>query len=155
MKDTNRMSLIKSIENNLKDFQVIFRMLPRNHDTGTAIKNHELKDFFGTLTAIEEDILEMRLRKIIDQENPYLPAIRLENLRILGSSYQLSVLELMKRYIEQKIKILQFINKTPIYYWDKTGVHELEGHVTFEEFIRRLIKNDQNNLHALKTKFQN
>lgn len=155
MNDTHRDSLIKNIENNLKDFQIIFRMLPRNQQTDKTIRNNDLIDFFGTLTAIEEDILEMRLKKIIDQENPYLPAIRLENLRRLNSSYQLSLLDLMQRYLEQKERILQFINKTPTYNWDRTGVHELEGHVTFEEFIRRIIKNDQNNLHTLKAKFQN
>ncbi|NOQ98335.1 MAG: hypothetical protein GQ561_09235 [Calditrichae bacterium] len=155
MNETHRMSLIQNVEKSLKDFQIFFRMLPRNQKTDSVIKNHELKDFFGNLTVIEEDILEMRLKKIINQEHPYLPAIRIENLKIMRNLYQLSLLDLMQHYLVQKEKILKFINNIPIYYWERTGVHELEGHVTFEELIRRIIKNDQNNLLVLKTKFKN
>jgi hypothetical protein len=155
MKDNHRESLIKNIEKNLRDFQIIYRRLPRNHGTESVIMNHELKDFFGILTAIEEDILEMRLKKIVDQENPYLPAIRKENLKSMSGYYQLSLPDLMRGYLLQKEEILKFINNIPFYNWERTGVHELEGHVTFEELIRRIIKNDQNNLDAIKAKVQN
>jgi len=155
MNETHRMSLIQNVENNLKDFQIILRILPRDQKTDSVIKSHALKDFFGNLTAIEEDILEMRLKKIINQEHPYLPAIRIENLKLVSNLYQLSLLDLVQHYLVLKEKILRFINNIPIYYWERTGVHELEGHVTFEELIRRIIKNDQNNLLVLKTKFKN
>ena len=155
MNENNRMSLIKNIENNLKDFQIIFRMLPKNQNPDSIKNDHELKDFFGSLTVVEEDVLEMRLKKIINQEHPYLPAIRPENFQLMNNFYKISLLDLIHNYLVLKEKILTFINNIPIYYWERTGVHELEGHVSFEELIRRIIKNDKNNLHALKMKFKN
>jgi predicted CopG family antitoxin len=149
------MTLIKNVEKNLKDFQVVFKTIPRNPIQNPIFRDHELKNFFSNLTAIEEDILEMRLKKIVEREHPYLPAIRLESLKNMGNYYQSSLLDLIKAYLRQKEKLLDFINKIPLYYWERTGVHELEGHVSFEEFIRRLIKNDKNNLHILKMKFNN
>jgi hypothetical protein len=130
-------------------------MIPRNRKPGSSANDKELKDFFCILTVIEEDILEMRLKKIIDQEHPYLPAIRFENLADMINCHQLSLQELVQNYLAQKERILKFINRIPIYHWERTGVHEFEGHVSFEELIRRIIKNDKNNLHLLKMKFKN
>jgi hypothetical protein len=147
-------SLIKNIESNLKDFQSILNHLPDNIGDEFSGNSHELFNLFSTLTAVEEDVFEMRLKKIIDQENPYLPAIHPEEVRDSSPVKNSSLNQLIEKYLNQKESIVKYLYKVPFFYWDRTGVHELEGHVSFEEFIRRLIKNDNSNITALKKKIQ-
>ena len=92
------------------------------------------------------------MKKIIDQENPYIPAIHPEAVKNSMSGQNTSLPYLIQKYLSQKESIIKYINNVPFFYWDRTGVHELEGHVTFEEFVRRLIKNDNSNIAALKKK---
>ena len=145
-------SLIKNVENNFKDFQFLLSRIPENTDDKQKDISRELTDLFATLTAIEEDVFEMRLKKIINLENPYIPAISPEAVRDSISQEHQSLLNLVKKYLSQKESIIKFLYRVPFFYWDRTGVHELEGHVTFEEFIRRLIKNDNSNISVLKKK---
>jgi len=145
-------SIIKNVENNFKDFQILLSGIPENTDVERGNITRELTELFATLTAIEEEVFEMRLKKIIDIENPYIPAISPETVRDSVSQQNQSLLNLVQEYLSQKESIIKFLYRVPFFYWDRTGVHELEGHVTFEEFIRRLIKNDNSNISVLKKK---
>ena len=145
-------SLIQNVEKSLGDFQVLLNP-PHKINNGEAGNNsHDLMNLFATLAAVEEDVFEMRLKKIIDQENPYIPAIHPEAVKNSVSGQNTSLPYLIQKYLNQKESIIKYINNVPFFYWDRTGVHELEGHVTFEEFVRRLIKNDNSNIEALKKK---
>jgi len=155
MNETYRLNLINNLEKNIKDFQVILKKVPNNPEVNLLTGKGELRDFFCTVTAVEEDVLEMRLKKIVEEEHPYLPAIQIDKLKVSEEYYRYSLSDLVKQFLVQKEEILKFINKIPYYYWERTGVHELEGHVTFEEFVQRLIRNDQINLHQLREKFIN
>lgn len=155
MNETYRLSLINNLEKNIKDFQLILNKIPESPEVDSLTGKGDLKDFFCTVTAVEEDVLKMRLKKIVEEEHPYLPAIQVEKLKIAEEYYQYSLTDLVRQFLVQKEEILKFINKIPYYYWERTGVHELEGHVTFEEFVQRLIRNDQINLNQLKEKFKN
>jgi hypothetical protein len=145
-------SLIQNVEKNLEDFQVLLNPLPEINSGETENNSHDLIDLFATLAAVEEDVFEMRLKKIIDQENPYIPAIYPEAVKNSVSRQNTSLSYLIQKYLNQKESIIKYINNIPFSYWDRTGVHELEGHVKFEEFVRRLIKNDNSNIAALKKK---
>jgi len=155
MNETYRLSLINNLAKNIKDFQVMLKRMPEEVEVESLSRNDELKDFFCTVTAVEEDVLKMRLKKIVEEEHPYLPAIRIDYFKLNSEYYQHSLNDLVQQFLLQKEEILRFINKIPYYHWERTGVHELEGHVTFEEFVQRLIRNDQVNLHQLKEKFKN
>jgi hypothetical protein len=145
-------SIIKNVENNFKDFQILLSGIPDDTDSEPKNIARELTELFATLTAIEEEVFEMRLKKIINLENPYIPAISPEAVKNSISYQNQSLLNLVQKYLSQKESIIKFLYRVPFFYWDRTGVHELEGHVTFEEFIRRLIKNDNSNISVLKKK---
>ncbi len=153
MTDSYRSNLIKNIEENLHDFQSVLDSFTRQKTSDEDLPENDLLDFFRTVTAVEEDVLEMRLKKIIERENPYLPAIHIDRLKQEAVANHKSLSKLIDKFIYQKKEILKFLYNIPAFYWDRTGFHELEGHVTFEEFIRRMIRNDKINLAQLRENF--
>jgi len=153
MSELYRKSLIKNIEENYNDFQSVLLSLGQLTPESDESTAEVLKDFITTLMAVEEDVFEMRLKKIIDRENPYLPAIVPDKIK-RNNYYQEGTLEeLIQKFLEQKKKLIKFLVNVPSMSWEKTGFHELEGHVTFEEFIRRLIRNDKLNVSQIRDKY--
>lgn len=153
MTDSYRSNLIKNIEENLHDFQSILDPVTTSQEPHEEIPQVQLVEFLQTVTAVEEDVLEMRLKKIIERENPYLPAIQVDRLKQQELKNQKSLHKLINKFLHQKMEIIKFLYNVPVFYWDRTGFHELEGHVTFEEFIRRMIRNDKLNLTLLRENF--
>jgi hypothetical protein len=153
MTDSYRSNLIKNIEENLQDFQSILDPVTTSQELYEEIPQVQLVEFLQTVTAVEEDVLEMRLKKIIERENPYLPAIQVDQLKQQELKNQKSLHKLIGKFLHQKKEIIKFLYNVPVFYWDRTGFHELEGHVTFEEFIRRMIRNDKLNLTLLRENF--
>ncbi|MBN2364640.1 MAG: hypothetical protein EH225_00685 [Calditrichaeota bacterium] len=149
MNDGYRSNLIKNIEENLNDFQSILSSLP-DHNPNPENSRLKIREIIRTVTVVEEDILEMRLKKIIELENPYLPAIQVERLKEQAIQNQRSLEQLIEKFLYQKKEIIRFLYNIPVFSWDRTGFHELEGHVTFEEFIRRMIRNDKQNISLLR-----
>jgi hypothetical protein len=145
-------SLLKDIQSNLQNFEALLSQLPVKAEKDSNNKSGEVKDLLFTLTAVEEDVFEMRLKKIIDQENPYIPAIYPEKVKNSYTQEDSSLSALVQKYLKQKESIVKYLNHVPFFYWDRTGVHELDGHVTFEELIRRFIRNDKGTIESLKKK---
>ena len=146
-------SLIKNIEENFNDFQSILHLLKQKDPEDDGSDAETLRDFFTTLMAVEEDVFEMRLKKIIDRENPYLPAIIPDKIKRQNYYQDDSLPEVIEKFLAQKKKLIKFLTNVPYGSWEKTGFHELEGHVTFEEFIRRMIRNDRLNMSAIRDKY--
>src|SRR4030042_6305355 len=146
MNEVYRKSRIKNIEENFKDFQSILYSLQQKDSEENRSSSDTLRDFFTTLMAVEEDVFEMRLKKIIDRENPYLPAIIPDKIKRQNYYDDGTLQEVIEKFLEQKKKLIKFLLNVPYGSWEKTGFHEVEGHVTFEEFIRRMIRNEKLNM---------
>ncbi|OGB61796.1 MAG: hypothetical protein A2Y94_05110 [Caldithrix sp. RBG_13_44_9] len=153
MNEVYRKSLIKNIEENFKDFQSILYSLQQKDSEENRSSSDTLRDFFTTLMAVEEDVFEMRLKKIIDRENPYLPAIIPDKIKRQNYYDDGTLQEVIEKFLEQKKKLIKFLLNVPYGSWEKTGFHEVEGHVTFEEFIRRMIRNDKLNMSQIRDKY--
>jgi hypothetical protein len=146
--------LIEGVKKTSNDFNKILMSFKNKKNVEQGMpKTRELFSFFSTLTAVEEDVIEYRLKKIIREEHPYLPAIDIDKIQqkyILNSE---SLSTLFDKFLEQREELIRLLHSTPAIYWDRTGFHELEGHVTFEEFVRRMIRKDKNNLIYLQEEF--
>ncbi len=149
MNELSKKSLIKIAEESYEHFMSILATLTQEIPGQSEFQENNLKAFFNLQTAIEEDVFEMRLKKIIDRENPYIPAIRTTNLPGTEKYDHQALQELIGLYLEQKKEVIKFLYNVPAFYWNRSGFHELEGHVTFEEFIKRMINNDKKNLQNL------
>ena len=87
------------------------------------------------------------MNEVQQPSNRYQWFVQLPLVRIIIATLWLSV---PLTIVQELIRLL---HSTPAIYWDRTGFHELEGHVTFEEFVRRMIRKDKNNLSYLQEEF--
>lgn len=147
MNQISPQDFLSDIKNSYHELCTLLNPIKEQDNEASYIR---IKNFMSLLIAIEEDVYEMRLKKIVDEENPYLPAINVNKLREMKLYHTASLQRLVDRYLSLRLELLNFIQSLPFNVWDKTGVHELEGHVTFEEFIRRLVKNDRINIVQLR-----
>jgi len=146
----SQQDFVRNIKNSYREFNTILAPLKKRVDVSSHLRMAELKNFISFLIAVEEDVIEMRLKKIIEEENPYLPAIDAEKLKKRNFYNSDSLKKIIDTFLEQRLDLVKFLETIPSDIWNKTGVHELEGHVTFEEFIRRILKNDQINISHLR-----
>ncbi len=131
--------LINSVAGNLQQYD---QMLGRIQPFGNA-GSSKLAEFLKELVDIQDEIVDFRLKKILQEENPYLPAIRLEKIKQNVPNQQVSLDEIRKMFILRRQELIRFLNLIPAENWSRTGVHELEGHITFKELIRRMIEKDK------------
>jgi hypothetical protein len=146
--------LIQTLEKNFKSFKMLLNPLKKGiNDKKSPSDAYMIKNFLGTLTAIEEDVIEFRLKKILREEHPYLPAIHPEEIKYKITFEENSIKELLEKFLNQREYLVQFLWETPSVRWERTGFHELEGHVPFVEFVRRMIKKDLSNISYIKKQF--
>jgi hypothetical protein len=155
MANSSKQEIIETVEQNYKSFNNILITVKGKSSPDQALKENQLKSFFGTLVAIEEDVIELRLKKIIKEEHPYLPAINVQQIKEQNFYDREPLNKLIDKFLVLRQQLCQFIQQIPFFEWDRTGFHELEGHVSFEEFVRRIIKNDQRNISYLRKDLNN
>jgi len=145
--------IIHTMEENFNEY---YRLLNRvqthmfNADQDYSFLEKEL--YYQLL--VENEILEFRLKKIQEMENPYLPAIdinKIESMYKIQNSNQLEIL--CERFLALRKNLLQFLYATPGSNWERTGLHERDGHITFKELVQRMIRKDREILHRLQEKF--
>ncbi|HQU74087.1 MAG: hypothetical protein KDI06_03715 [Calditrichaeota bacterium] len=105
-----------------------------------------LTEFLNIQMEIQDEVVNFRLKKIIKEERPYIPQIRQERL---GNGHRPNLGQTAQRFLQQRRELLKLLNSLPREYWDRTGFHETEGHITFREFIRRMVDKDQQVLQQL------
>ncbi len=115
----------------------------------------DLQQYLATLVAVENEILEFRLRKILEEEHPYLPEIKIERIVHINAIQMLDLPQLIDRFLLQRKQLNHLLLTVSDEEWNRTGLHAKEGHVSFREFVNRIIKKDQDILEELKQKLAN
>ncbi len=144
-------ALIQQIIDASENFSQVSRDLQealpglRNSD-----RYRKVYDLLSILAAIQEEVVDFRLRKIVTEEHPYLPLININKLKNQQYEKQLSIQQLSERFLQQRRDLIQLLSELPISMWERTGVHEVEGHVTFGELIRRMTVKDREILGQLE-----
>lgn len=136
--------LIRSLEGNFSQYHQVLQNVPRT--TGPAlsgIENTQLREIIAVLTDIQEEVVEYRLKKILKEEHPYIPAIKVEKIKQSGHHQQIPLPQLVEMFLAQRKALLQLLHTTPKAIWSRTGVHESEGHISFQEIIRRMAEKDR------------
>ena len=105
-------------------------------------KTNELKELINKQIQIEEDIFELRFKKIIETQDPYLPPLDFEldqkNFYTVAPNLNLSLEQLIKL----KLKIMNFILNLPNTSYDRYGYHWNEGHISLGQLVNRYVNND-------------
>lgn len=132
--------LIRLMESNLRQLQSILEKA----DGGSPGKNGHggasISDLLAVELNLQEEIIDFRLMKILNEERPYIPQI---HPTTLSGHPAHSLSDCASRFLQQRRDLITLLRRTPREKWDRTGVHEVEGHVSFKEFIRRMVEKDQ------------
>jgi len=131
--------LIDSVEGNLQQYDQTLDRIQQPGDNSRS----QLTELLKELVDIQDEVVDFRLKKILREENPYLPAIHPKKLRHDLPDQQYSLTEIQNLFLMRRRELIRFLNLTPAGSWSRTGVHELEGHITFKELIRRLVEKDK------------
>ncbi len=143
--------LIQSIVGNFNQYQSILQKIapfsnqPQAADTEIFA---EINTIFLTLTEIQDEVIEFRLKKILSEQHPYLPVI---NPQKLNKNKSFSPAEIQSLFVKQRSALQQIVESLPRENWERKGLHENEGHITFRELVRRLIEKDQVFIERLLT----
>ena len=73
----------------------------------------------------------------------------MEKIKEDGSQKNYSLTQLAESFLTRRREILELLYSLPSEGWDRTGVHEMEGHVSFKEFVRRIAEKDHQNIAEL------
>lgn len=138
--------LIQDLESNFRRYDAILNQIVR------AIPGENppaIKELLYSLSSIQDEVVDYRLKKILKEEHPYIPQIRVE--KFSGKSYQQprSLDQLVQNFLTQRRELLKMLYTLPRESWNRTGVHEKEGHISFKELIRRMVEKDQEILSKL------
>lgn len=135
--------LIVSLEGNFQRYsEILYRIGENTNGTDYPQHSYQVKDMLCTLADLQSEVINFRLKKILKEENPYLPQIRIKRVRQRNPHQRDSVAQLAQAFLAQRKELLQLLHTLPIGSWERTGVHEVEGHVSFREFVRRMVEKD-------------
>ncbi|HQU74823.1 MAG TPA: hypothetical protein PKV71_03695 [Calditrichia bacterium] len=136
------------MEGNLNAYAEILDQLSATPDALSS--SPEMATLLQKQTQIDDEIVDFRLMKILREENPYLPQINLARFSGMGQSCPRQHLENLLR---QRRHLMRRLHGLPTNQWERTGVHEIEGHVTFKELVRRMIEKDRQVINTCRNIF--
>lgn len=144
------MDVREMIQAHQQIFEAYHRLLSRiQHHGSTDREDPALSKQLYLIDRIQEEIINYRLRKILEQEHPYLPQIRLSKLEHEWEHHPTTLSQITQHFIKLRQQLLSTLNALPSDQWRRSGVHETEGHITFKELVRRMIDKDRQVLKQL------
>ena len=138
--------LIQDLESNFRQYNTILNQIVQ---TLPGEDPPAIKELLYNLSGIQDEIVDYRLKKILQEEHPYIPQIRAEKFNERSIQQPCSLDQLAQNFLTQRRELLKMLYTLPRESWNRTGVHEKEGHVSFKELIRRMIAKDQEILSKL------
>lgn len=131
--------LIEAVENNYERYADLLEKL------GDQSSSSQVSTCVADLTEMEEEIVEYRLKKILEEENPYIPEIKRSSKFYPSQDTSAMIAD----FLEKRKKLVRTLKTLPSMKWERQGLHAREGHVTFRELIRRLAEKDHGFLSRL------
>ena len=60
-----------------------------------------------------------------------------------------SIHEFVEKFLNQRRDLLKLLYSLPTASWERTGIHKVEGHVSFKKLVRRIAEQDKKILDKL------
>lgn len=141
-------NLIQSIEENFHQYYHLLNNIETEAIGNSPAETSQLRGLLLTSASIQDEVLEYRLRKILEEEHPYIPQIQVHSLNRKRYD-RLSIGQLCDAFLKQRKELVKMLYALPKLDWDRTGLHELEGHITFKELVKRISEKDKETLASL------
>ncbi len=156
MKSQEIKEMVNRIEQNFREYHALLMpVLEDNPAVNDPRKLQEIKNFCSRVAGVEADVIEMRLQKIQEEENPYIPVIETSHVKEINIDEAQNTRQIIRTFLNQRKELVQLLMGVPSDQWNRTGVHAEEGHLSFFEFVRRMIEKDSSNLKELRQKLKN
>lgn len=140
----NIKNLISDFEQNYREYDRILGEFDSGKETDVSIAvKPAIKQYIEQLAKIENEVFEYRLKKILEEEHPYIPQINVEKISNALTNSGEDVPEIIQRFLNHRQEMLRILSDIPREKWERTGVHEMEGHIPLKEFVRRMIVKDR------------
>lgn len=147
--------LIKQFETNFRAYYQLLHPLQSESPLKEQLeKNGEFFNFLTEQTLVQDEVIEFRLQKILEQEHPYLTSIDPEKLKKTAIQRNRSLNQLISHFLEKRKALLKQLYSLPTEAWKRTAILAEEGRVSFGEIVRRMIEKDQPVLRRLQTFIQ-
>jgi DNA-binding transcriptional MerR regulator len=143
--------LFKEAYQNFQEFEKVANVIPdfiQVHKSGEKVK--QILDILLIMVIVQEEVVELRLNKILRLEHPYLPLLDIQKIIEQRRKQNLSIHELINDFLTQRKQFLKLLENLPRDSWQRTGFHEVEGHVTFQELVKRMNEKDTRLIAQLK-----
>jgi hypothetical protein len=138
--------LIQDLESNFRQYYAILNQIVQ---TIPGENPPAIKELLYSLSNIQDEVVDYRLKKILKEEHPYIPQIQVEKFSEKSFQQSCSLDQLAQNFLTQRRELLKMLYTLPRESWNRTGVHEKEGHISFKELIRRMVEKDQEVLSKL------
>ena len=102
-----------------------------------------LNEFLNSMIQIEEDVFELRIKRIMETENPYLPPVRIELTNYIPKDHSFTLEESIEIFLKLKVRILDYFMHLASNNYYRIGYHWKEGHITMQEIFDRYLQNDK------------
>lgn len=143
----NFLELIRLHEQNFHHYKKLFNQLKKDN---SFQQQGEIKGLLHQLVCIHDEVINYRLIKILSEEHPYIPQIRLNRLSINSHLFAMGTSQIVDHFLNQRMGLLSLIRTLGEDEWCRKGLHEREGHVSFGEFVERMAKKDEDVLKRLQ-----
>jgi hypothetical protein len=154
--DCSVKELLKIIEGNFHKYSEILNKVGEAPEyQGKNGEAPQLKELLHTLVGIQDEIVDYRLKSIIRVDHPYIPGIEVEKIKERSFYQNYSSIQLAESFLTQRRELLKLLHSLPSESWERTGVLEKEGHVSFKEFVRRMAEKDHQNIAELSRELVN
>ncbi len=143
--------LIESIESNFKEY---YQLLQHVDSKDRQVERHHfgfsLQEYLHTVADIQEEIVVFRLKKILHEEHPYIPEIKIDKIKRGGHYRNVPLPKVVEIFLNQRQDLIRLLSSLPTQNWERTGVLESEGHVSFKELVRRMAEKDRQIISELQ-----
>lgn len=108
-----------------------------------------VREVIAHLADLESEVFAVRLRQVLDEDLPLMKAIdpdaRARDFGYQGQDVQGNI----RRLLEARAQNIRLIQPAPPEAWDRVGVHERRGPMSFREIVEGMANHDQNHLRQI------
>jgi len=110
-----------------------------------------IKEIICHLRDMERDAYLARYRRMLGEENPFLPNVDQNRIAYEGDYINQHAKAALAEFKRLRAETIQTLDLAPSENWSRGGIHETDGPMTIEQMVVRQIKaNDLNHLVQMK-----
>jgi hypothetical protein len=148
----DKVQLLDEMGRGAEDVLAYVQLLPEEvWSFKPAPEKWSIKEIVGHLADVDAKMYGPRLRRMVAENNPFLPSLDQNEFVIQGRHQEKAPQDLLAEFRQAREANLAFLRQTEDKDWQRTGQHEEYGRMVFSDIIReRLVPHDRKHLEQMK-----